>query len=668
MDTDRNLLFGVLALQADLIDRDRFVQACALWAARKDRPLADLLVEQGWLTPQDRADVERLLERKLVKAAPPGPVDMLARTLEATVDHVSQPGERYTRTRLHATGGIGRVWLARDHALGRDVALKELRPEGAGHASLQARFLQEARITGQLEHPGVVPVYELAHRPGDAQPFYTMRFVKGRTLSEAVHDYHDKRRAGRAKALDLPALLHAFVSVCHTVAYAHSRGILHRDLKPQNIVLGDFGEVVVLDWGLAKHVGRPPGETPEASLVLDTPDSGEADLTIQGQTLGTPAYMAPEQAVGRLDLIDVRTDVYGLGAILYEILAGQPPFTGTETFEVLRRVREEEPVPPRQHSPDVPAGLEAVCLQALAKLPADRHASAGELAWAVQGWQEHQRLQAEEALRASEALYHSLVDTLPLSVWRKDLEGRFTFGNKRFCESVGLSREEILGKTDADFYPAELAAKYRRDDIRVHESGRPLDVLEDHVTPTGERLFVQVVKSPIFDAQGAVVGTQGIFWDLTDRKRVEEELRRSKERFELAVQGSQDGLWDWDLRTNEVWNSPRMSSMLGDAAEEARTTFDEWADRLHPEDRARALAALRDYFDGKAAHYASEYRLRHRDGSYRWFLGQGVALRDADGKPYRMAGSREDVTERKRLEEQLRQAHAELERLRRDGR
>src|SRR5215472_11971633 len=215
MDTDRNLLFGVLALQTDLIDARQFIEACLLWTSRKDVPLADVLVERGWIMPDDRAHVDYLLGRKLDKhggdpraslaaipddvkrslaaladddiqrslAGLPGPEEALHQA--ATVDHVPGPRERYARLHLHATGGIGRVWLAHDGDLGRNVALKELRPERAAQAALRARFLQEARITGQLEHPGIVPVYELGRRRDDRQPFYTMRFVKGRTLSEA---------------------------------------------------------------------------------------------------------------------------------------------------------------------------------------------------------------------------------------------------------------------------------------------------------------------------------------------------------------------------------------------------------------------------------------------------------------------------------------------------
>jgi PAS domain S-box-containing protein len=681
MDTYRNLLFGVLALQADLIDAPQFVEACLLWTTRKNEHLADLLLSRGWIEPADRAHVEYLLERKLQKhggnahtslAAIPDDIKCSLAALEdddiqrslvggplpaesqvATIDHVPAQAERYCRLRLHAIGGIGRVWLAHDNDLGRDVALKELQPERAEHATLRARFLQEAQITGQLEHPGIIPVYELVRARDGRQPFYTMRFVKGRTLSEAARAYHDKRLAGHAEALELPALLNAFVTVCNTVAYAHSRGVIHRDLKGQNVILGDFGEVVVLDWGLAKLVGRPEGEAPAPSVVLDETgaDSGH---TVQGQALGTPAYMAPEQSAGRLDLVNRRTDVYGLGAILYEILTGAPPFTGSSTQEVLRRVREEDPAPPRQFWPEVPPALEAVCLRALAKEPGDRPAAAAELALEVQGWQEFERRKAEEALRESEALYHSLVETLPLSVWRKDLTGRFTFANKRFWESLGRSPAVVIGKTDFDFYPVELAEKYRRDDARVHATGTIFETTEDHVTVAGERLFVQVVKTPIFGSRGEVVGVQGIFWDLTAQKRVEEELRKSRERFELAVQGSQDGLWDWDLTTDEVYYSPRYKAMLGYEDHEFPSRRWEWEIRVHPDDLDRVKSELRAHFKSRESLSWVEFRMRHKDGSYRWIRSRAFVLRDATGRVYRMAGSHEDITDRKQAEEAVR--------------
>jgi tetratricopeptide (TPR) repeat protein len=413
MDTDRNLLFGVLALQADLIDSARFAEACSAWATHKDTSLADLLVQRGWLSPADRADVEKLLDRKLKKHAGDARASLseaasdpvrrsLARLTDpelrqslaglttppeghaalATTAYVPETRDRYTLSRLHATGGIGRIWLARDASLGRDVALKELRPEQAAQPEVWARFLKEAQITGQLEHPCIVPIYELGRRPDDQAPFYTMRFVRGRTLAEAVAVYHRKREKREAGPLDLRQLLTAFVGVCNAVAFAHSRGVLHRDLKPQNVVLGDYGEVIVLDWGLARLMNQTDADEPSQPITADSAMPG----TVQGQVLGTPAYMAPEQAEGRLEQLGPATDVYGLGAILYEILVGRPPFVNTQTSVLLSQVIHDLPARPREVVAGTPRALEAVCLKALAKKLAERYASVQHLASEVQHW------------------------------------------------------------------------------------------------------------------------------------------------------------------------------------------------------------------------------------------------------------------------------------------
>jgi serine/threonine-protein kinase len=410
--TDRNLLFGVLALQADFLDAAQFAEACSAWAGRKDTPLSDLLVERGLLTAEQRALVDLLLRQKLNKhggdahaslaaaVATPDERSVLESVADddvrqslagmhehtpavqsSTVAYEPQARQRYTLTRLHARGGIGQVWLARDEDIGRDVALKELRPDRGDSPAAAARFLEEAKVTGQMEHPGIVPVYELV-QPQKGQPCYAMRFVGGRTLADAIKDYHRRRQAGAVGPLDLRQLLTAFVGVYNAVAYAHSRGVLHRDLKPQNVALGDYGEVLVLDWGLAKVVGKPEEATSLLPVSVGQADSREE--TRQGQVLGTPAYMAPEQAEGRVDLMDQRSDVYGLGAVLYELLTGEPPFGGADTPEVLHRVVQEPPVPPRQRVAATPSALQAVCLKALAKERGDRYGSAGELAREVE--------------------------------------------------------------------------------------------------------------------------------------------------------------------------------------------------------------------------------------------------------------------------------------------
>jgi serine/threonine-protein kinase len=413
MDTDLNLLFGVLALQADLISAAQFVEACTAWAARKDKPLAELLIERGWITAADQADVDRLLKRKLkhhsqdARASLAAVLNVNWRSSLAALDDpefiitvanleangapesliippIPLTRERYTLTRIHATGGIGRIWLARDEHLGRNVALKELRSEQAEDPANGVRFLREARVTGQLEHPGIVPVYELAKRPENQQPFYTMRFVEGRTLSAAATSYHQQRKAGKVDPFAFRELLNALLAVCNAVAYSHARGVVHRDLKGNNVLLGEFGEVLVLDWGLAKVLGQAEDGDPRPPVQVN--EEPALQPTLQGQVMGTPAYMAPEQACGQLNQIGPHTDVYGLGAILYEILTGQPPFTSADTYEVLWKVQTEEPAPPRQFWPGVPAALEAVCLRALAKKPEARYTSARELGQEVQRW------------------------------------------------------------------------------------------------------------------------------------------------------------------------------------------------------------------------------------------------------------------------------------------
>jgi serine/threonine-protein kinase len=263
MDTTRQLLVAALALKRGLIDPARFAEV----AGEAARPLGELLVLRGWISPQQRLDLEGDAQRQLAGRDTPArvvqvsPEDarkamaFLAGAADDTVVEAPPPG-RYARTRLHGQGGMGEVWQARDAQVGRPVALKQLKARHEGDPTLRSRFLAEARITGQLEHPGIVPVYEVIEREGEP-PCYTMRLVRGRTLTEAVLEYHEKQ-AGNVVALR--DLLGAFVAVCNTLAYAHSRGVVHRDLKGANVVLGPYGEVVVLDWGLAKVLANSEAE------------------------------------------------------------------------------------------------------------------------------------------------------------------------------------------------------------------------------------------------------------------------------------------------------------------------------------------------------------------------------------------------------------------------
>ena len=223
----------------------------------------------------------------------------------------------------HAKGGLGEVFRATDLTLHRTVAVKRLQAHRSGDAESRRRFLVEAEVTARLEHPGIVPVYAL-YPDAEGGPAYAMRFVEGPTLADAIKQYHDHP----PDSVDFLRLIQATIQICQTVAFAHSRGVIHRDLKPQNVLLGKFGETLVVDWGLAKVVGRSEADAvdPISETTLQPQSGGSNESETQmGSAVGTPAYMSPEQAAGRWNVIDHRSDIYGLGAVLYTVLTGKAP-------------------------------------------------------------------------------------------------------------------------------------------------------------------------------------------------------------------------------------------------------------------------------------------------------------------------------------------------------
>jgi hypothetical protein len=246
-------------------------------------------------------------------------------------------------------------------------------------------------VTGGLEHPGIVPVYGLGHL-ADGRPFYAMRFIRGDSLKESIRRFHEaekqpKRDVGN-RTLELRALLGRFIDVCEAVAYAHSRGVLHRDLKPGNIMLGKYGETLVVDWGLAKALDQPERASPmDRSELPLKPTSGSAlEPTGAGSALGTPRYMSPEQAAGRLDQLGPWSDVYCLGATLYHLLTGHAPCEAEEVGEVYQKILAGDIPRPRALNPRIARGLEAVCLKAMALKPQDRYDSAEALKDDVERW------------------------------------------------------------------------------------------------------------------------------------------------------------------------------------------------------------------------------------------------------------------------------------------
>lgn len=279
---------------------------------------------------------------------------------------------RYFKIKDIGAGGIGKVCLVYDSHTGRNIAIKELlinNDTKAYNSTItpnEARFLREARLTAQLEHPSIIPVYEIGRKP-DNSIYYTMKFVKGRTLSDIIRSCNNLNER-------LKYLSH-FLNLCNAIAYAHSKGVIHRDIKPQNVMIGEFGETVVLDWGLAKIRGTADLEnekfTNQMRLLMDA----AAGKTVAGEVMGTPQYMSPEQAWGDINNIDEKSDIYSLGAVLYEILTGFPPFEGDSPFDIIKDVRNysrgiKKLRPVKEEEPECPDELAAIAEKALS---ADRN-------------------------------------------------------------------------------------------------------------------------------------------------------------------------------------------------------------------------------------------------------------------------------------------------------
>lgn len=322
----------------------------------------------------------------------PVPLDLSKSSAAAAPGDHRESVARFTLLRKIGEGGLGTVWLARDEMLKRTVALKEMLPEKAESPKHLLRFQREATITGFLEHPNVVPLYMSGENPVTGKPFYAMRFVGKQTLADKIAEYHARVEVAQAESIDLHRLLGVFLDICQAIAYSHSRGVVHRDLKPENVALDNFGQVIVLDWGIAKLVSD--GELAiQSSLNPCTADDCSLTNTMAGEVVGTPLYMAPEQAAGDLDSVDQRTDVYGLGAILFAILTGLAPhektgheLQGSQVSELLTAIKDRDAPLPRELNPNVPRDLEAICVRALSRLRYSRHTSAQELAEDVERW------------------------------------------------------------------------------------------------------------------------------------------------------------------------------------------------------------------------------------------------------------------------------------------
>lgn len=318
-------------------------------------------------------------------------------------DEAAKDDSRYQVVGEIGRGGVGIIFKSRDRDLGRDVAMKVLRQEMAEKPHVVERFIEEAQVAGQLQHPGIVPVYGMGLQK-DGRPYFTMKLVKGRTLSAMLTARRTPREQRRR-------YLGIFEQLCQTVAYAHSRGVVHRDLKPANVMVGAFGEVQLMDWGFAKVLGRrveePAGEPTDSVFeAVDTVRSGsEGSQSIAGSVMGTPAYMPPEQAMGRIDALDERADVFALGSILCEIICGKPAYVGESTEQLVQAARGKvDDAFERLGSCQAPDALKELAKACLAPAPDARPRDAGRVAEEIGGFLAAAAARAREAeLKAHQA-------------------------------------------------------------------------------------------------------------------------------------------------------------------------------------------------------------------------------------------------------------------------
>ena len=269
------------------------------------------------------------------------------------------------------------------------------------------------------------------------------------------------------------------------------------------------------------------------------------------------------------------------------------------------------------------------------------------------------RRQAMEVIKENERRLQAILDNSATNISLKSLLGKYTLINKQFEKDFKVEAEKVLGKTDYDLFPKEMARELNLYDHQIIKTGQPKSFEEKYPQDDGIHTYI-TVKFPLFTQDNKIYAIGAVSTDITRRKQLEEELRQSEERYSLAMQGTNDGLWDWNIRTDYLFLSERWKEMLGYTDDEIPNTFEAWQKQLHPDDEAKTLQVIEDYLNQKIPVYAIEVRMRHKDGSYRWMLDRGMALWDETGKAYRMIGYQTDLTERKRLEAELRKSHQRL--------
>lgn len=552
-------------------------------------------------------------------------LEIASKTSNASIlpSRASTADNRFQEMRFHAKGGLGTVFIAKDAQFSRDVAVKEIQGPYAHDASCRHRFVLEAEVTGRLEHPGIVPVYALGAYP-DGRPYYAMRFIHGDSLHAAVQELHARKNDAESGEyhLALRGLLTRFLSVCNALAYAHSRGILHRDLKPANIMLGPYGETLVVDWGLAKEIGAQEQASGPANLfknVVESQDTGPMDSTQtrQGELIGTPAFMSPEQALGDHQSLTPESDIFSLGAILYMILAGRPPYVAASLPKVLQQCIAVEFPSPRKLDPGIAPPLEAICLKAMSKEKGDRYASAKLLAddlekWLadepVSAWREPWTVRAARWIRRHRALVTGAAATVLVTSFSLAVVLVLMANAKHQVDDALAKAERNFGQLQVasnelmEIAEQWLARSPQEREIQQVVLKKGLDMYEQFLSqePTNPRMRNEIARTHLRVAQ--------IHRALGQNTLAVDQCQRATEHFQtLLDEFPDDATYVQSLAESQNWKGESLRRL--DRSAEALASFRDAADHLQqlheaePANHATILELARvEYNQGLAQH------------------------------------------------------------------
>ncbi len=480
-------------------------------------------------------------------------------------DSTERSASRFQILNPHAKGGLGEVFIARDNQLNREVALKQIRANLANNQDLASRFRVEAELTGGLEHPGIVPVYGLGQNE-DGTPYYAMKLIRGESLKQAIHEFFGGKPdaekpidAEQFRSVAFRRLLQSFVSVCYTIHYAHSRGVIHRDIKPDNIMIGDFNETLVVDWGIAKTIGRRTPETLEPLETMYAESDSNVRDTRQGRVVGTPGYMSPEQALGWLDNLTIQSDVFSLGATLFSMLTGQIAFTGDSAEKAIMKTVQVEFRPPRESNSSVPAALNAICVQAMAKSSKERYSTAEAMAqdleaWLagekVSAWQEPFMQRVQRWVRKHRTMVSSLAAAVTVLAVASTIAAVLLMAaNRRESEARSIATEQknqaVLAREQSESLVAYLEDVIRSTQDATDGPNMKVATLLQRSMPEIDERFQDdpLSQARLLNAVGQSYGGLGLYADaippLEKAVRLREEYLGSQD---IATLGSQNNL------------------------------------------------------------------------------------------------------------------------------